>query len=204
MKHLLRLSMLLLIATLVACTSDNNDDDKKQEHPNPQPTRTIANFTGEVEVAVDAPQACEKIKQDLTENPPFGGSKVYQLIMNKYSTNDLYAVNPKDDKSGDKYILNYAGKAEWKDNYKLLPAVSTNLTWYKWNIVPATAKDGKPVATYDVFVKRNNPASLAGSKWYFCEDLTDKYRQKFPNEDIRAVVRRLVLTYINGGDIVNE
>ena len=202
MKHLLRFSVLLLIATLAACAGDNNDDDKKPDQPNPQPTRSIANFTGEVELAVDAPSVYEKIKQDLAENPPFGGSKVYQLITQKPSMYNLYAVNPKDNKSADKYILNYAGKAEWKDNYKLLPAVSVNLSWYKWDIVPATAKDGKPVATYDVFVRRNAPASMAGSKWYFCEDLTDKYRQKFPNEDIRAVVRCLVLSYINGGDFV--
>ena len=47
-------------------------------------------------------------------------------------------------------------------------------------------------------------AFLVGSKMYFCEDLTEKYRQKFPNEDIHAVVRRLVLSYVNRDDIINE
>ena len=28
--------------------------------------------------------------------------------------------------------------------------------------------------------------------------------QKFPKEDIHAVVRRLVLSYVSGGDIINE
>ena len=51
---------------------------------------------------------------------------------------------------------------------------------------------------------QNIPAYVVGSKMYFCEDLTEKYRQKFPNEDMHAVVRRLVLSYVSGGDIINE
>ena len=115
----------------------------------------------------------------------------------------LYAVNPEDDKSADGYILNIAGKVEYKDNYRLFPTAS-GLGWYKENIVPVDTKDGKPVATYDVFIQQNIPASTVGSKMYFCEDLTAEYRQKFPNEDIHAVVRRLVLSYVSGGDNINE
>ena len=70
--------------------------------------------------------------------------------------------------------------------------------------MPVDTKDGKPVATYDVFMLQNIPVSLVDSKMYFCEDLTEKYRQKFPNEDIHAVVRRLVLSYVSKGDIINE
>ena len=92
---------------------------------------------------------------------------------------------------------------EYKDNYRLFPAASVN-GWYKENIVPVDTKDGKPVATYDVFMDQNIPSSLVHSKMYFCEDLTEKYRQKFPNEDIHAVVRRLVLSYVSGGDKINE
>ena len=115
----------------------------------------------------------------------------------------LYAVNPEDDKSADEYTLNIAGKVERNDNYRLFSAVS-GLAWYKMDIVPVDTKDGKPVATYDVFIQENIPSSLVGSKMYFCEDLTEKYRQKFPNEDIHAVVRRLVLSYVSEGDIINE
>ena len=39
---------------------------------------------------------------------------------------------------------------------------------------------------------------------YFCEDLTEKCRQKFPQDDIHAVVRRLVLSYVKGGDVVKD
>ncbi len=115
----------------------------------------------------------------------------------------LYAVNPEDDKSADGYILDIAGKVESKDNYRLFSAASV-LAWYKMDIVPVDTKDGKPVATYDVFMHQNIPASVVDSKMYFCEDLTEKYRQKFPNEDIHAVVRRLVLSYVSEGDIINE
>ena len=156
---------------------------------------------------VDAPQIREDIEQDLKANPPFGGSKKYQFIIKKYSTLPalymLYAVNPEDDKSADGYILDIAGKVESKDNYRLFPAASAN-AWYKMDIVPVDTKDGKPVATYDVFMHQNIPSSLVGSKMYFCEDLTAEYRQKFPNEDIHAVVRRLVLSYVNRDDIINE
>lgn len=115
----------------------------------------------------------------------------------------LYAVNPEDDKSADGYILDIAGKVESNDNYRLFPATSAN-AWYKMDIVPIATKDGKPVATYDVFMHQPIPSSLVHSKMYFCEDLTEKYRQKFPNGDIHAVVRRLVLSYVSVGDIIKE
>lgn len=155
---------------------------------------------------VNAPQIREDIEQDLKANPPFGGSKKYQFITKKYSTLPavymLYAVNPEDDKSADGYILDIAGKVEYKDNYRLFP-VTSGLGWYKENIVPVDTKDGKPVATYDVFIQ-TIPTSTVVSKMYFCEDLTEKYRQKFPNEDIHAVVRRLVLSYVSVGDNIKE
>ena len=156
---------------------------------------------------VDAPQIREDIEQDLKANPPFGGSKKYQFIIKSHSTLSplymLYAVNPEDDKSADEYTLNIAGKVERNDNYRLFSAVS-GLAWYKMDIVPVDTKDGKPVATYDVFMHQPIPSSLVHSKMYFCEDLTEKYRQKFPNEDIHAVVRRLVLSYVSGGDKIKE
>ena len=115
----------------------------------------------------------------------------------------LYAVNPEDDKSADGYILDIAGKVEYKDNYRLFPTASGQ-GWYKENIVPIATKDGKPVATYDVFMQLNIPSSLLHSKMCFCEDLTAEYRKKFPNEDIHAVVRRLVLSYVSEGDNIKE
>ena len=207
MKYLVKKSVLLLLVVLAFCACDNSNDNGEVIQPNPQSSKTVVNYTGEVEFVVDAPQIREDIEQDLKANPPFGGSKKYQFITKKYSTLSplymLYAVNPEDDKSADGYILSIAGKAESKDNYRLFSAVS-GLAWYKMDIVPVDTKDGKPVATYDVFMHQNIPSSMVDSKMYFCEDLTEKYRQKFPKEDIHAVVRRLVLSYVSGGDIINE
>ena len=207
MKYLVKKSVLLLLVVLAFCACDNSNDNGEVIQPKPQSSKTVVNYTGEVEFVVDAPQIREDIEQDLKANPPFGGSKKYQFITKKYSTLPalymLYAVNPEDDKSADGYILDIAGKVEYKDNYRLFPAASGS-GWYKENIVPVDTKDGKPVATYDVFMNQNIPSSTVGSKMYFCEDLTEKYRQKFPNEDIHAVVRRLVLSYVSGGDIINE
>ena len=210
MKYFVKKSVLLLLVVLAFCACDNsndNNDNGEVIQPKPQSSKTVVNCTGEVEFVVDAPQIREDIEQDLKANPPFGGSKKYQFVIKKHSTLAalcmLYAVNPEDDKSADGYILDIAGEVEYKDNYRLFPTASGQ-GWYKENIVPVDTKDGKPVATYDVFMHQNIPSSLVGSKMYFCEDLTEKYRQKFPNEDIHAVVRRLVLSYVSGGDIINE
>lgn len=206
MKYFVKKSVLLLLVVLAFCACDNSNDNGEviQPNPHPQSSKTVVNYTGEVEFVVDAPQIREDIEQDLKANPPFGGSKKYQFIIKRYSrllpaSYMLYAVNPEDDKSADGYILDIAGKVEYKDNYRLFPTAS-GLGWYKENIVPVDTKDGKPVATYDVFMQLNIPSSLVHSKMYFCEDLTEKYRQKFPNEDIHAVVRRLVLSYVSEGD----
>lgn len=207
MKYFVKKSVLLLLVVLAFCACDNSNDNGEVIQPNPQSWKTVVNYTGEVEFVVDAPQIREDIEQDLKANPPFGGSKKYQFITKKYSTlpavDMLYAVNPEDDKSADGYTLNIAGRVESKDNYRLFSAVSAN-AWYKMDIVPVDTKDGKPVATYDVFMHQPIPSSLVHSKMYFCEDLTEKYRQKFPNEDIHAVVRRLVLSYVSEGDNINE
>lgn len=207
MKYLVKKSVLLLLVVLAFCACDNSNDNGEVTPPNPQSSKSVVNYTGEVEFVVDAPQIREDIEQDLKANPPFGGSKKYQFIIKKHSTLAalymLYAVNPEDDKSADGYILSIAGEVESKDNYSKFPAASVR-GWEKMNIVPVDTKDGKPVATYDVFIQQNIPASAVGSKMYFCEDLTEKYRQKFPNEDIHAVVRRLVLSYVSGGDNIKE
>ena len=210
MKYLVKKSVLLLLVVLAFCACDNSNDNNDNDEvilPKPQSSKTVVNYTGEVEFVVDAPQIREDIEQDLKANPPFGGSKKYQFIIKRYSrllpaSYMLYAVNPEDDKSADGYILDIAGKVEYKDNYRLFPTASGQ-GWYKENIVPVDTKDGKPVATYDVFIQ-TIPTSTVVSKMYFCEDLTEKYRQKFPNEDIHAVVRRLVLSYVSMGDNINE
>ena len=207
MKYFVKKSVLLLLVVLAFCACDNSNDNGEVIQPNPQSWKTVVNYIGEVEFVVDAPQIREDIEQDLKANPPFGGSKKYQFIIKSHSTLSplymLYAVNPEDDKSADEYILSRAGEVEGKDNYRLFPAASVR-GWEKMNIVPIDTKDGKPVATYDVFMHQNIPSSMVDSKMYFCEDLTEKYRQKFPNEDIHAVVRRLVLSYVSKGDIINE
>lgn len=206
MKYFVKKSVLLLLVVLAFCACDNSNDNGEVIQINPWSSKTVVNYTGEVEFVVDAPQIREDIEQDLKANPPFGGSKKYQFIIKRHSSLSplfmLYAVNPEDDKSADGYILSNAGEVEWKDNYRLFP-VTSGRGWEKMNIVPVDTKDGKPVATYDVFIQ-TIPTSTVVSKMYFCEDLTEKYRQKFPNEDIHAVVRRLVLSYVSGGDNIKE
>ena len=146
----------------------------------------------------------------MTENPPFGGAKKYQILVRKVSsalaaTYTLNVQDTKDETSFYSYRMSLVDRAEWKENYKLFPVGSgISGIWYKWDIVPIATGDGKAIATYDVFIKQDIPASLVGSKMYFCEDLTEKCRQKFPQDDIHAVVRRLVLSYVKGGDVVKD
>lgn len=102
MKYLVKISVYLLLVVLAFCACDNSNDNGEVIPPNPQSSKSVVNYTGEVEFVVDAPQIREDIEQDLKANPPFGGSKKYQFITKKYSTLPavymLYAVNPEDDK----------------------------------------------------------------------------------------------------------
>jgi hypothetical protein len=135
MKYLVKKSVLLLLVVLAFCACDNsNDNGEVIQPPNPQSSKSVVNYTGEVEFVVDAPQIREDIEQDLKANPPFGGSKKYQFIIKRHSSLSplfmLYAVNPEDDKSADGYTLNIAGRVEYNDNYRLFPTAS-GLAWYK-------------------------------------------------------------------------
>lgn len=102
MKYLVKKSVLLLLVVLAFCACDNSNDNGEVIPPNPQSSKSVVNYTGEVEFVVDAPQIREDIEQDLKANPPFGGSKKYQFIIKRYSMLPalymLYAVNPEDDK----------------------------------------------------------------------------------------------------------
>ena len=122
MKYFVKKSVLLLLVVLAFCACDNSNENGEVIQPNPQSSKSVVNYTGEVEFVVDAPQIREDIEQDLKANPPFGGSKKYQFIIKRYSTLPalymLYAVNPEDDKSADGYILDIAGEVEYKDNYR--------------------------------------------------------------------------------------
>ena len=81
MKYLVKKSVLLLLVVLAFCACDNSNDNSEVIPPNPQSSKTVVNYTGEVEFVVDAPQIREDIEQDLKANPPFGGSKKYQFIL---------------------------------------------------------------------------------------------------------------------------
>ena len=88
MKYLVKKSVLLLLVVLAFCACDNSNDNGEviQPNPHPQSSKTVVNYTGEVEFVVDAPQIREDIEQDLKANPPFGGSKKYQFIIKSHST----------------------------------------------------------------------------------------------------------------------
>lgn len=88
MKYLVKKSVLLLLVVLAFCACDNSNDNNDNDEvilPKPQSSKTVVNYTGEVEFVVDAPQIREDIEQDLKANPPFGGSKKYQFIIKRYS-----------------------------------------------------------------------------------------------------------------------
>ena len=157
MKYLVKKTVLLLLVVLAFCACDNSNDNGEVIQPNPQSSKSVVNYTGEVEFVVDAPQIREDIEQDLKANPPFGGSKKYQFIIKRHSTLSplymLYAVNPEDDKSADEYTLNIAGKVESKDNYRLFSAASVH-GWYK-------------MVGYEVFCKKISLTTV-GSLGFLC------------------------------------
>lgn len=86
MKYFVKKSVLLLLVVLAFCACDNSNDNGEVIPPNPQSSKSVINYTGEVEYVVDAPQIREDIEQDLKANPPFGGSKKYQFVILKSAT----------------------------------------------------------------------------------------------------------------------
>lgn len=84
MKYFVKKSVLLLLVVLAFCACDNSNDNNDNDEViqiNPWSSKTVVNYTGEVEFVVDAPQIREDIEQDLKANPPFGGSKKYQFVI---------------------------------------------------------------------------------------------------------------------------
>lgn len=71
MKYLVKKSVLLLLVVLAFCACDNSNDNGEVIQINPWSSKTVVNYTGEVEFVVDAPQIREDIEQDLKANPPF-------------------------------------------------------------------------------------------------------------------------------------
>ena len=67
MKYLVKKSVLLLLVVLAFCACDNSNDNGEGIQPNPQPSKSVVNYTGEVEFVVDAPQ----IREDIEQEPSF-------------------------------------------------------------------------------------------------------------------------------------
>ena len=214
MKQLSNLSILLLFVALAFCACDKNDSDDNGGciYPNPASVH-VSNYTVTVETVVDAPQAEVKtaIEQDLEANPPFGGCKDYQIVTTKQSaglaaTMELHVVKPESEEWYGAYVIdNSAEKFEDNENYHLFPA-STDITGLaKWDIIDyASSEKSKLVGTYDVYVQKADPESKKDDKLFFCEDLTKKYREKYPQADIHAVVRRQVLTCVKSGEVIKD
>lgn len=209
MKYFSKLSLLFLFAIIALCACDNNNGESDEPIIGPGTVvGHVVDYSVEVQTVVDAPQIHEEIEQDLAQNPPFGGSKLYRLKTRKVSvglptSSELLVQNLDGKGYYGGYRLNAAGECEVKDNYRLFP-IESNLPMVKWEVVPITSENGKPVATYDIFVNQPISSSYVGSKLYFCEDLTENYRQRYPDADIHAVVRRQVLTYVKSENIINE
>lgn len=83
MKYFIKKSVLLLLVVLAFCACDNSNENGEVIPPNPQSSKSVVNYTGEVEFVVDAPQIREDIEQDLKANPPFGGSKKISVCHKK-------------------------------------------------------------------------------------------------------------------------
>lgn len=71
MKYLVKKSVLLLLVVLAFCACDNSNDNGEVIPPNPQSSKSVVNYTGEVEVVVDAPQIREDIEQGFEGKPSF-------------------------------------------------------------------------------------------------------------------------------------
>lgn len=211
MKYLSKLSMLLLFVALGFCSCDNDNGNVDCIYP-PTPTTHISTYSVTVVTVVEAPQAEVKnaIEQDLAANPPFGGCDFYQIVTTKTSATLpallKLCVAKVDSKKwyGVYAIETSAEKFEDNDNYRLFPTSTKTSALAKWDIEDYTSVKPKLVGTYDVFAQCADPESKKGANLFFCEDLTKYYREKYPNADIHAVVRRQVLTFVKGEDVIKD
>ncbi len=212
MKQLSKFSILLLFVAFAFCACDKNDDNGNYVVcPNPSSIH-VSNYSVTVETVVEAPQAEVKsaIEQDLADNPPFGGCKDYQIVTTKISIGldalrKLHIVKPnKEDLYGTYIIENSAEKFEDNEKYRLFPASTATSALAKWDIMDYSSEKPTVVGTYDVFIQRAAPDLKKDGNLFLCEDLTKKYRDKYPEADIHAVVRRLVLACVKSGDIVKD
>ncbi len=214
MKLLSKLSILLLFVALAFCACDKVDGDDNGECIYPKPAYTLkSNYSVSVETVVDAPQAEVKtaIEQDLEANPPFGGCKDYQIVTTKQSvglaaTMELHVAKAESEEWYGSYVIaNSAEKFEDNEKYHLFSASTGTTVLAKWDIIDyASSEKSKLVGTYDVYAQKADPESKKGNNLFFCEDLTKKYREKYPQADIHAVVRRQVLTFVKGGDVIKD
>ena len=217
MKYLSKLSMLLLFVALGFCACDNDNGNGNGNgnvvciYP-PTPTTHISNYSVTVETVVEAPQAevQNAIEQDLAANPPFGGCDFYQIVTTKTSatlpaSNELRVAKVDSEKLYGVYVIETsAEKFEDNDNYRLFPASTKTSALAKWDITDYTSVEPKLMGTYDVFAQYADPESKKGANLFLCEDLTKYYREKYPDADIHAVVRRQVLTFVKGGDVIKD
>ena len=68
MKYFVKKSVLLLLVVLAFCACDNSNDNGEVIQPKPQSSKSVVNYTGEVEFVVDAPQIREDIEQVKTSS----------------------------------------------------------------------------------------------------------------------------------------
>ena len=214
MKQLSKLSILLLFVALAFCACDKVDGDDNGECIYPKPAYTLkSNYSVSVETVVDAPQAEVKaaIEQDLEANPPFGGCKDYQIVITKQSaglaaTMELHVAKPESEEWYGVYAIDCSGgEFEDNENYHLFSATAGTTGLAKWDIIDyVSSEKSKLVGTYDVYVQKADPGSKKDDNLFLCEDLTQKYREKYPQADIHAVVRRQVLTFVKGGDVIKD
>lgn len=213
MKYLSKLSMLLLFVALAFCACDNdNGNGNGGCIYTPTSTTHISNYSATVETVVEAPQAEVKnaIEQDLAANPPFGGCDFYQIVTTRTSAtlpalHELHVAKVDSEKLHGVYVIETSAEEfEDNDNYRLFPASIKTSALAKWDIQDYTSMKPKLMGTYDVFVQYADPESKKDANLFFCEDLTKYYREKYPDADIHAVVRRQVLTFVKGGDVIKD
>lgn len=146
----------------------------------------------------------EKISDDLSNNPlyPIGSAFTIEFVDKILSIGSTgkYTLLATDNTSlinGTIEITNTAGFSNFTDemtaHYKLIPPDNQIYGYIQWKV-----DSGSNKRTYNIFIVRSSysKSNIASPQnlWIY-EDLTDYYQAKFPDNEIKEVVRLQISKY---------
>ena len=175
---------------LKVLSKEAKDSEDVPEHLLPKQYYENETFVPEYRFAVEAEQK-ELIEKDLKENPPFMvGANV---IIYGEGLSRWIALDKKGKMLGNGILKHVnVGSPSVPDSYKLLPLKSIR-AYQHWTFMD---DNDNVIVDYDTFISTESisrsPAYVGLTPWLY-KDVTDIYKDKYPNAGVKTVVYSLGL-----------